>query len=137
MIKDKFIFEDIEFFLPEKFKGLTKNYMLLAIFDKRIQRKWIPEKGDIIVGSTGNIFVISNIDNLHENLGGKRYFYGGATCSRNDGNFMNSTQCYTMNDSGVYISWNNVGNLVALENSYHSSYKNMRFIPYPHETNRM
>ena len=121
--------DKLEFFLPDNFKGLSKNYLLECIFDDEIQSKWKPNVGDIIVGITGNIFVISCIDNLHESLGGKRYYFGGGSCNRDGGNVLNSTFCYTANESGKYIH--------PIEgeqdNLYHSSIRNFRYVPYPHE----
>jgi hypothetical protein len=37
--------EDLEFFLPDKFKGLNKKYLLECIFDEEIQKNWIPTMG--------------------------------------------------------------------------------------------
>jgi hypothetical protein len=61
---------------------LNKKYLLECIFNKKIQQKWTPNVGDVIVGCTGNIFVISAIDNLHECIGGKLFYFGGGSCNR-------------------------------------------------------
>jgi len=62
--------DDLIFFLPNTFKGLTKKYLLDCIFEPDIQDNWKPKLGDIIIGGTGNIFVISSHDKMHEKLGG-------------------------------------------------------------------
>lgn len=122
--------DDIEFHLCDKlFKGLSKDYIIEAIFNKDIQNKWKPSIGDIIVGYTGNIFVISNIDKLHERLGGDMYYFGGGSCNRNGGNVLDSTYSYTANKSGKYIH----SMKGEQPNLYHSSIKNYRYVPYPHE----
>lgn len=134
MKKDnEFVLEDIEFFLPQSFKGLSKQYMLDCIFDAQIQHNWVPSVGDVIVGPTGNVFVIGGKHKLHETLGGTLYFFGGGMCNRNGGNIMDDTYSSTMNESGKWIMWNDKGVLAEQENPYHSSYKHFRYVPYPHE----
>ena len=127
---EKFIKEDLEFYLPNKpFKGLSKEYILEAIFNDEIQKKWSPQVGDIIVGSTGNIFVISDSENLHESIGGKRYYFGGGSCSSDGGSALDSTYCFTANESGIYYHpYHGVQ-----DNPYHSSIRNFKYVPYPHE----
>ena len=122
----KFILEDLEFFLPDTFKGLSKGYILNVIFDDRIQNKWVPQVGDVIVGCTGNIFVISGEHDLVEQLGGKLFFFGGGLCNRDGGSVLNETYSSSMNKSGKWINEFKV-------NSSHSSWKDFRFVPYPHE----
>jgi hypothetical protein len=126
---NKFKKKALEFYLPDNFKGLNKEYLMECIFDKKIQQKWNPGIGDIIVGCTGNIFVISMVDELHESIGGKRYYFGGGSCNRDGGNILDSTYCYTANESGKYIH--------PIEgeqnNLYHSSIRDFRYVPYPHE----
>jgi hypothetical protein len=127
---DKFNKEDLEFYLPDKlFKGLSKNYILEAIFNDDIQSKWNPQVGDIIVGCTGNIFVISGMDHLCEKLGGNKYYFGGSSCNRDGGNVLDSTYCFTANESGKYIH----PLKGQQENLYHSSIRNFKYVPYPHE----
>lgn len=122
--------EDLEFHLnDELFKGLHKDYIMEAIFNSDIQNKWQPQVGDIIVGCTGNIFVISGLDKLHEKLGGNRYYFGGSSCNRDGGNVLDSTYCYTANEIGKYIHPLNGEQ----ENLYHSSIRDFRYVPYPHE----
>jgi len=126
----KFDKEEIEFHLSEKpFKGLSKEYIMKAIFDEHIQKNWKPQMGDIIVGKSGNIFVISGVDSLHESIGGNRYYFGGGSCNRDGGSILDSTYCYTANESGKYI------HPVKGEqpNPYHSSIRDFRYVPYPHE----
>ena len=127
----KFDKEKLEFYLNDKpFKGLSKNYILDCIFNDDIQKKWTPNVGDVIVGETGNIFVISGVDYLHESLGGNRYYFGGGYCSRN-GSVLDSTYCYTANENGKYIHPIEGD----IENLYHSSIREFKYVPYPHELN--
>lgn len=119
----------IEYFLPAYFKGLSKEYMMSCILDENIQKNWKPDVGDVIVGETGNIFVISAKEDLHESLGGTMYFYGGGSCNRDGGNVLDSTFCYTANESGKYYH----PTKGETTNLYHTSIRNYKFIPYPHE----
>ncbi len=121
--------EDLKFFLPKEFKGLSKQYLLNCIFNEVIQSKWNPSVGDIIVGKTGNIFVISVVDTLHEALGGTRYYFGGGSCNRDGGHFLDSTFYYTANESGIYYH----PSKGKIENLNHSSIRDFRYVPYPHE----
>lgn len=125
----KFEREDLEFFLPMSFKGLSKEYLLECIFDEEIQKKWKPGTGDIIVGCTGNIYVISVTEKLHESIGGTRYYFGGGSCNRDGGTTLDSTYYYTANESGKYIH----PTKGEQKNCYHSSIRNFRYVPYPHE----
>jgi hypothetical protein len=126
---EKFNIEDLEFFLPNNFKGLSKEYIIDKIFNEEIQNKWIPQEGDIIVGSTGNIFIISGLDKLNESIGGTMYYFGGGSCNRDGGCFLDSTFCYTANESGIYYHPFEG----PMDNLYHSSIKEFKFVPYPHE----
>ncbi len=128
---DKFNKEELDFYLPDSFKGLSKEYLMECIFDKVIQKQWKPSKGDIIVGCTGNVFVISNVEILHESIGGNRYYFGGGSCNRDGGNVLDSTYCYTANEIGKYIH----PITGEKQNPYHSSIRNFRYVPYPHERN--
>ena len=121
--------ETLKLYLPKMFKGLRKEYILECIFDKEIQTKWTPSVGDLIVGCTGNIFVISVIDKLHEKLGGNRYYFGGGSCNRDGGNILDSTFCFTANESGKYIH----PTKGERDNLNHSSIRDFRYVPYPHE----
>lgn len=123
--------EDLEFFLGSNtpFKGLSKDYILEAIFNEDIQNKWNPQVGDVIVGCTGNIFVISGVSHLDKSLGGTMYFYGGNSCSRDGGGVLNSTFCYSANESGKYFD----PLKGEQQNFYHGSIRDFRFVPYPHE----
>jgi hypothetical protein len=125
----KFNKKDLKFFLPNSFKSLSKKYILNCIFDEDIQKNWNPTTGDIIVGPTGNIFVISNVDKLHESLGGTRYYFGGGSCNRNGGGILDDTYSFTANESG---KWHHPIE-GEKENPYHDSIRKFRFIPYPHE----
>ena len=126
---EEFKKEELEFYLPETFKKLSKQYLIDNIFNEEIQKNWIPNIGDIIVGCTGNIFVISVVENLHENIGGTMYYFGGGSCNRNGGNVLDSTFSYTANESGKYYhpikgEQSKVG---------HNSIRDFRYVPYPHE----
>lgn len=126
----KFEEDTLKFFLPESFKSLSKQYILYCIFNKEIQTNWKPKVGDIIVGSTGNVFVISAKHHLIEKLGGDLFLFGGVLCSRNGGNFMNETTCSTLNRTGILYDIDQK----SIENSYnHNTYLNYRYVPYPHE----
>lgn len=126
----KFKKKDLESYLQNKtFKGLSKKYIMEAIFNKDIQEKWTPQEGDIIVGPTGNIFVISKKESLHSSIGGTRYYFGGGSCNREGGNVLDSTYCFTANESGKYIH----PLKGEQENPYHSSIREFRYVPYPHE----
>jgi hypothetical protein len=120
----KFNKEALEFHLPNNFKGLSKQYMIDCIFNKNIQEKWKPGIGDVIIGETGNVFVISDKHNLVEDLGGPIYMFGGYLCNRGGGCLMNSTACYLMNRDGVNPD---------LEVYSVSKFSAFRFVPYPHE----
>lgn len=117
--------EDLEFYLPDSFNGLSKTYILNCIFNDDIQRKWQPKIGDIIVGCTGNIFVISSKQHLDEKLGGNLYFFGGSLCSKDGGCMMNSTCSFLMNKDGVKFNDIDVLSVAA--------FSDFRYIPYPHE----
>jgi hypothetical protein len=124
--------EELEFYLSNKtFKGLSKNYILEAVFNDDIQKNWRPQVGDIIVGCTGNIFVISGMDRLHESIGGTTYYFGGSSCSRDGSGILDDTYCFTANESGKYFH----PLKGEQENSYHSSIRDFRYVPYPHERN--
>jgi hypothetical protein len=126
---EKFDREELEFFLPDRFKGLSKDYLMDCIFNEDIQKRWSPQKGDIMVGPTGNIFVISVVEQLHESIGGRKYYFGGGSCNRDGGSVLDSTYYFTANRSGKYIH----PTKGEQTNPYHSSIKNFRFVPYPHE----
>jgi hypothetical protein len=125
---EKFIKEDLDFYLPKSFKGLSKEYILKCIFNKGTQERWQPEVGDIIVGKTGNCFVISVKEHLHQDLGGDLFLFGGGTCSRDGGNRLNETYQFKMNKNGIACDhWNE---------KQVSSFSDYRFVPYPHEKER-
>lgn len=132
----EFIREDVARFMKETFKGLSKEYILNCMFNESIQAKWVPQRGDMIVGSTGNIYFISAEDKLSDKLGGTQWYYGGGMCNRDDGNVLDETYCYTMNKTGIWKGWKD-GSIQEYKNYYHSSLSNYKFIPYPHETDRM
>lgn len=121
--------EKVELFLPDSFKGLSKKYLLDCIFNEEIQKNWSPGLGDIIIGSTGNVFVISGVENLHEKIGGKKYYFGGGSCNRDGGNVLDSTFCFTANESGK--NYHPINGEV--EDFYHSCIRDFKYVPYPHE----
>lgn len=124
--------EKLEFYLPDTFKGLTKDYILECIFDEDIQKSWSPSIGDIIVGETGNIFVVSGEHRLVDELGSTLYFFGGGLCNRDGGHILDSTFCYTMNKSGDWYEYTADG-IEIVDNLYHSAFSEFRYVPYPHE----
>ena len=127
-MKREFIRTELEFHLPQLFKGLSKEYMLKCIFDEEIQQNWTPQIGDIIIGSTGNVFVISGKSNLHEDLGGPLYFFGGLLCGDDEG-FLCDTLSFTANESGRWYHPYRGEEM----NLYHSSIREFKYVPYPHE----
>ena len=128
--------EDLEFHLPDSFKGLSKEYIIDCVFNESIQKKWRPTEGDVIVGCTGNVFVISGSHVLYPDLGGTVFFYGGHLCIKGRGCMMNDTACYTMNKGGKWMEAGEPNPDDLPTNLNHTSYQNYRFVPYPHETNR-
>lgn len=130
--------KDLDFHLPKDgFKGLSKSYIMKAVFNDEIQKKWKPQEGDMIVGSTGNIFFISGQHKLVPELGGNMFFFGGGLCTRKNSCIMDETYAYTMNESGIYYGYGKDGKIEEQWNNYHSGWKDFRFVPYPHETERM
>lgn len=129
MDKEKFTFEDLEFHLPDIFKGMSKQYLLERIFDNETQENWKPKIGDVIVGVTGNIFVISSKHHLEETLGGDLFFFGGGLYNRDGVCTLNGTYSFTMNKSGKWIQHTKE----EVSNSFHSSFSDFRYVPYPHE----
>ena len=126
----EFVKEELEFHLSDRpFKGLSKEYIMEAIFNTNIQENWCPQVGDIIVGCTGNVFVISGLDRFTQSLGGNTYYFGGGSCNRDGGCALDSTYCFTVNENGKYI------HPIKGEqpNMYHSSIRDFRYVPYPHE----
>lgn len=128
----KFNKEKLEFFLPEKFKGLSKKYILHCVFNEKIQKLWKPQIGDIIVGQTGNVFVISGHHTGHESVGGDSYLFGGSFCNRNGGHLMDSTHCFVMNKDGLqYTHYEDIEG--PYNNLNWSKIEDYRYVPYPHE----
>jgi len=121
--------DSLNFYLPEKFKGMDKEYMLSCIFNDNIQFEWKPGVGDVIIGITGNIFIISVVDYLSDNLGGTRYYYGGGSCTNINNNILDDTYYYTANERGDYIHPLNG----LQKNLNHSSIRDFKYVPYPHE----
>lgn len=122
---DKFDANELNFHLPDSYKGMKKDYILSRMFNLGIQKRWIPGVGDVMVGETGNIFVISGIHHLKEELGGPLYFFGGGLCNRDGGCLLNSTQSYVMNKEGKKYT--------ELDVHHISKVSDFRYVPYPHE----
>ena len=129
---DKFKKTDLEFYLPDSFKGLPKKYMLDCIFNDNLQKRWSPSVGDIIIGCTGNVFVISGFHDAHEQVGGKTFFFGGNLCSRDGGIIMNETHCFVLNEDGMNYTYTSEG-IEKREDFSYSKFSDFRFVPYPHE----
>lgn|SRR5574343_507544 len=89
--------KQLEFYLPNEFKGMTKQYILDCYFNDKIQNNWSPNIVDVIVGNTGNIFVISGHHRTTETLGGNIYFFGGFLYAEADSCRMTKHTCYAMN----------------------------------------
>lgn len=132
MTKEEFNIEDLEFFLPDKFKGLTKEYIINCVFNENIQKNWNPRVGDVIVGPTGNVFVISGEHHLTDKLGGNLFFFGGSLCNRTGGHILDDTYCFTLNKDGKYYRYTSSG-IEAREESGYSAFSHFRYVPYPHE----
>jgi hypothetical protein len=67
-----------------------------------------------------NVYVVSGQYDYRESIGGTHWFFGGHACSRDGGNFANSTACHSMTKdgtSGIYDRFTN------------SSYKEMVWLP--------
>ena len=126
---EQFKKKSMAYFIDQGVKGLPKEYILDAIFDEKMQEMWHPQVGDIIVGSTGNVFVISGKQSFHEDIGGDVYFFGGTMAAMN-GCIMDTPTCYTMNHDGLFMHSRK-------KFPGHGSWHEFRFVPYPHETNRM
>ena len=122
-------------FLPTTFKGLSKKYIIDAVFDKKIQATWKLQVGDIIVGSTGNVFVISAYHQGHKKVGGDKYFFGGGLCNRNGSCLLNETFSFVMNEDGLEYFYGENG-IETRENSWYSKFTDFRFVPYPHENKK-
>jgi len=119
--------------LPESFKGMTKEYMIACIENPEIQRNWNPSVGDVIVGKTGNVFVISGHHKLVPELGGDKFFFGGGSCNRDGGHIMDSTFCYVLNKDGMNYCYGPKG-IEQRKDTGYSSFDDFRYVPYPHET---
>jgi hypothetical protein len=131
-MSDEFNKEDLEFYLPETFKGLTKEYMLKCIFNEQIQKSWYPRDGDVMVGSTGNIWTISGHHRSNEKLGGDIFFFGGFLCNTTGGCTLDDVSCFSMNRDGKRHRYTENGSEF-YEYPYHSKFSEFRYIPYPHE----
>lgn len=131
-MNEEFILEDLDFHLPAYFKGISKQYILDCIFDDYIQKSWVPKIGDVIIGSTGNIFVISGKHVLNDVLGGDLFFFGGGLCNKDGGFILNDTYSFTMNKSGKWYEHTGDG-IKVINNGLHSSFSDFRYVPYPHE----
>jgi hypothetical protein len=135
----KFIKSKIRFHL-NPFNGLSKKYIIDCAFDNDIQSKWEPAIGNIILGPTGNIFVISGKHHTHESLGGDKFFFGGGLCNRDGGFVMNETYCNVLNKDGLeyYYDFNGDGmSIKSRENSYYSKFEDFRWIPYPYQLKKI
>jgi len=128
----KFDRELLGFHLPDTFKGLKKTYIMTMVFDERVQKAWNPFVGDIIVGKTGNVFVISATHNSSGSLGGRKFFFGGGLCSRDGGGIMDETFAFVMNADGMEYYYTDQG-IKKRGNPYYSKISDFRFVPYPHE----
>lgn len=96
------------------------------MFNEEFQKTWYPKVGDVIVGCTGNIFVVSA---KHELRVGDLFFFGGGLCNRDGGHRLNETYSSTMNEDGLWYEFGKEPKAKC----YHSSWKDFRFVPYPHE----
>lgn len=101
---------------------IGKEYRLMCLKAKEIQKLWKPKKGDYMVSKASyccdennncnekepcfdclerdNVYIISGEYKYDESVGGYHYFYGGEACVRGDGNKCNDTFCFIMTESG-------------------------------------
>ena len=132
MMSRDFVKEDVEYLMPDSFKGLSKEYLLKCVFDGAIQKSWSPRVGDVIVGYTGNVFVISAHHRGHKTVGGDKYFFAGGLCSRDGGGIMNETYCSVLTKDGLEYKHTGEG-IQKVSNPYYSKFSDFRYVPYPHE----
>lgn len=121
----------LEIHIPDDVKqrwDVSKEYILDCVFHERMQEEWDPRVGDLMIGPTGNIWIISSKQNFCESFGGPMFFFGGNLCSRDGGCIMNETTCYTMNKDGFWYEWKD-GNIVKEKTPSHCGFKDMRWIP--------
>lgn len=118
----KFKIDEIDFHIPLIYRGMSKKYMLSRIFDDKTQKLWKPKTGDIMIGCTGNIFVISSSTLYNEDLGGRMFFFGGGLGMDEEHNRVDIN--YKMNEKGIN-KFQGVYNV--------NSFSDFRYIPYPHE----
>ena len=130
---EEFNWRTIESFLPVLFKNLSKGYMLDCIFDDEIQKKWKAKVGDIIVNSSGNIFVISSHHCFNEKFGGDTYYFGGGLCDVNGSITTDKTYCFVLNNDGMRYYYDKDFKIVKENHSLFFKISDYRFIPYPHE----
>lgn len=114
-------------------RGLSVDYIIKCALDQKIQKEWVPQIGDMILGITGNMFVISAVDEYAEEVGGTQYYFGGHkawTICENKRKEIYS--CYVFNNDGVKYKLidANFEPLNYLESFGMSSKKDFRFIPY-------
>lgn len=125
----KFVKATLNHFLPDSFKGLSKPYIMDAVFNDEIQSKWGPQVGDVIVGSTGNIFVIGGVHRLSGDIGGDKYFFAPGLCNRGDGCFLDSTYTSVLNKDGK----KHEPAQPPKDDPFYSAFSEYRYVPYPHE----
>lgn len=124
----------LRFHLPKVFKSLTKEYIIECIFNEKIQKKWIPQEGDIIVGPSGNIFTIGTISRRAPEIGGDICLFNPTLCNRDGGAFLNSTYALTFNEDGLWYDFDaDAKAFVGKKNYNHGAKSDFRFVPYPHE----
>lgn len=122
-------YENISFLMPESFKGMPKSYMLACAFHPDIQENWQPQTGDVMVGQTGNVFVISGMFTLVEEFGGPLFYFGTHPCAT-DSSIMDSNCSFVMNKSGLKHDYSRDA---LVTHPRYSKISKFRFIPYPHE----
>ena len=106
------------------------DHVIDCIFDKELQDKWVHRVGDLMVGCTGNIFVISGKHDLVEEMGGTVFLFGGQLCTSDGSCLLDSTSCYVMNKDG--LKYRATGDGYVGEYSFnYSSFKEFRWIPRP------
>lgn len=126
--------KSLDQFLPDNFKGLSKSYIMNCVFNNTIQKDWKPRVGDVIIGITGNVFVISASQTLVEELGGTVFFFGGGLRTSGNDGILNETYNYALNKTGKKFIRTSKG-IDEVSDMNYSRFSDYRYVPYPHELN--
>lgn len=56
----------LELFLPDQFKGLSKEYIIECVFNIEIQKNWVPKLGDLTVSLMADLYVLESDEKVIE-----------------------------------------------------------------------